>query len=223
LKPPSVVAASEAKIEERPPPPGERRTSHKWLGERSKQEYERKNDRLELYVSKLSEEKIRNHAMSAAQDRLEVMGFLLGNVYRNGDVMYSLVRDVATTDLEASSVRVRFQREGMERLFASIDDCGFSYILLGWYHSHPGHRCFLSPTDVDTQTAMFSQSYHSALVIDPVHKEIEAFCIEKGRAVRRPFAVYWDQYQNPYFGETVKRRRLKTEGSSSPENEPTGP
>lgn len=205
---PSVVGANEAKIEERAPPPKELRTVHRWLSANSRLAFDSSEDKLDLYVSKLAEEKIRNHAMSGADQRLEVMGFLLGNVYQHGGTIYSLVRDVATTDLEASSVRVRFQPEAMERLFESIDDCGFSYLLVGWYHSHPGHGCFLSPTDVDTQRAMFSKSYHSALVIDPLRREIEAFRIENGIAVPRPFAVYWDRHQNPYYGETTVRRRL---------------
>jgi len=96
----------------------------------------------------------------------------------------------------------------MEKLFESIDDCGFSYLVVGWYHSHPGHGCFLSSTDIGTQRSMFSKAYHSAIVIDPLRREIEAFRIENGIAVPRPFAVYWDEHQNPYYGETVIRRRL---------------
>jgi len=205
---PSVVGANEAKIEDRTPPQKEYRTAHRWLDASSRLAFEEAGEKLDLYVSKLAEEKIRNHAVSNAEKRLEVMGFLLGNVYRHDGKVYSLVRDVATTDLLASSVRVRFQPEAMEKLFESIDDCGFSYLVVGWYHSHPGHGCFLSSTDVDTQRAMFDKPYHSAIVVDPLRREIEAFRIESGIAVPRPFAVYWDRHQNPYFGETVVRRRL---------------
>ncbi|MCU0861288.1 MAG: hypothetical protein MUE65_03100 [Methanomassiliicoccales archaeon] len=163
---------------------------------------------FELYLSKLAEEKIRNHATNAAGDRLEVMGLLLGNVFRSNGTVYSLVRDVATTDLDSSSVRVRFSRDGMEKLFTALEDAGFNYVIVGWYHSHPGHRCFMSPTDVETQKVIFNKSFHSAIVIDPINKEIDSFCMENGKVRSRPFAVYWDEYQNPYFGETVKRKRL---------------
>jgi len=211
LKPPKVVGASDPALEERAPPPLERRAAHRWLSEKSKQLLEGDRERTDLFISKMAEEKIRNHAASGASERLEVMGFLLGNVYRHQGMTYSIVRDVATSDLEATSVRVRFQREGMERLFASMDDCGFDFLLVGWYHSHPGHRCFLSSTDVDTQNSMFGQPYHAAVVIDPLNHEIEAYRIERGVPVTRPFAIYWDKHQNPYFGETVKHRRLKNE------------
>lgn len=206
---PSIVGSKERPIREREPPPKERRTAHKWLNERAKEEYVDLEEKgFELYVSKLAEEKIRNHASGASSARLEVMGLLLGNVFRSNGNEYALVRDVATTDLDSSSVRVRFARDGMERLFASLEDAGFNYLIVGWYHSHPGHRCFMSPTDVETQRGLFNKRYHSAMVIDPISKEIEAFYLEGGKVRSRPFAVYWDEFQNPYFGETVRRKRL---------------
>ena len=164
---------------------------------------------FDLYLSKLAEEKIRNHAMSRLDPRMEIMGLLLGTVYRHREREYVLVRDVATTDLDASLISVRFDRLGFEKLFESLDDSGFDYVIVGWYHSHPGHGCFLSQTDLDTQVSMFNRPFHSALVIDPVAMEIETFKVEEGRSRHRPFAVYWDEFQNPYFGESVRKRRLK--------------
>ena len=151
----------------------------------------------------MAEEKIRNHAMSRLDPRMEIMGLLLGTVYRHDEREYVLVRDVVTTDLDASLVSVRFDRQGFEKLFESLDDIGFDYLIVGWYHSHPGHGCFLSQTDVDTQVSMFNRPFHSALVIDPVNHEIETFKVENGRSQHRPFAVYWDEYQNPYDGESA--------------------
>jgi len=207
---PHIVNGKERRIRERDPPPKERRTMHKWLNAKARQEYQEQEEKgFSVYLSKLAEEKIRNHALSKANERLEIMGLLLGSVCRyNGGTEYALVRDIATTDLDASSVRVRFSRNGLEKLFLSLEESGFDYVIVGWYHSHPGHRCFMSPTDVDTQRAMFNQSYHTAIVVDPINQEIDAFYLEKDRIRSRPFAVYWDEYQNPYFGESVKRRRI---------------
>ncbi len=119
-----------------------------------------------------------------------------------------MVRDVATTDLDASSTRVRFRRDGFERLFASMDDIGFDHIVVGWYHSHPGHGIFMSPTDVDTQKSMFASSFHRAVVIDPINKEIGAYRMGKVDVEPVPFAVYWEEYQNPYYGTSVRKRAL---------------
>lgn len=206
---PHVVGSKDKLIREREPPPQDRRTAHKWLNDKAKEEYLGREEKgYELYISKLAEEKIRNHASSTSSARLEVMGLLLGNIFRSDGNEYALVRDVATTDLDSSSVRVRFSRDGMEKLFASLEDAGFNYLIVGWYHSHPGHRCFMSPTDVETQKGLFNKRFHSAVVIDPINKEIEAFYLDGGRVRSRPFAIYWDEFQNPYYGETVRRKRL---------------
>lgn len=210
---PHIVGSKEKQIKEREPPPKERRTAHKWLNDKAKEEYQDLEDKgYELYISKLAEEKIRNHACSTSSSRLEVMGLLLGNVFRSNGTEYALVRDVATTDLDSSSVRVKFSRDGMERLFASLEDAGFNYLIVGWYHSHPGHRCFMSPTDVETQRGLFSKRFHSAVVIDPINKEMEAFYLEGGKVRSRPFAICWDEFQNPYYGETVRRKKLAGDG-----------
>jgi proteasome lid subunit RPN8/RPN11 len=207
---PKIVGSSERKVHDKAPPEKERIKPHKWLSNASLQKYiESEPNGFDLYLSKLAEEKIRNHAMSRLEPRMEIMGLLLGTFYRHGGREFVLARDIVTTDLDASLVSVRFDRQGFEKLFESLDDCGFDYVIVGWYHSHPGHGCFLSQTDIDTQVSMFNRPFHSALVIDPVNMEIEAFKVENGRSIHRPFAIYWDEFQNPYFGESVRKRRLK--------------
>jgi 26S proteasome regulatory subunit N11 len=196
---PKIVGFTEMQLQEKAPPARERTAPHKWLSHTSLSSYHGSEAKgFDLYLSKLAEEKIRNHAISRLEPRIEIMGLLLGTVYRHEEREYVLVRDVVTTDLDASLVSVRFDRQGFEKLFDSLDDSGFDYVIVGWYHSHPGHGCFLSQTDVDTQVSMFNRPFHSALVIDPVNREIETFKVEKGRARHRPFAVYWDEFQDRY-------------------------
>jgi proteasome lid subunit RPN8/RPN11 len=212
-----IKSSSEMAILNRPRPDMHRCRSHKWLTRQSTELYRKESERgLPLYISKIAEERIRNHAVSRSEDRLEVMGLLLGSVYEDNGSTYAIVRDVATTDLDASSVSVRFERDGFEKLFESLDGACFNYILVGWYHSHPGHHCFLSATDIDTQMRMFNQPFHSAIVIDPINVEIAAFHVENGKSVERPFAVYWDEFQNPYFGETVKERKKRSDPDGVP-------
>jgi proteasome lid subunit RPN8/RPN11 len=161
-----------------------------------------------LYISKTAEEKMRNHATSSVAKKMEVMGLMLGQVFVHDGIEYTVVRDVATTDLDASSTRVRFRRDGFEKLFASMDDIGFDHIVTGWYHSHPGHGVFMSPRDVDTQKSMFSSSFHRAEVIDPINKAIGAYRLKRIDVESVPFVIYWEEYQNPYFGTSVRRRTL---------------
>lgn len=212
MRPPSILGGEEIKIEERLPPPPERKTAHKWLKEDSLERYKKANGKVfELYISKVSEEKIRNHAVRNVDSKREIMGLMLGGVYAFNGKNYTVVRDVVTTDLEASSVHVRFQREAFEKLFDSLDEAGFNYVIVGWYHSHPGHRCFMSSTDVDTQRTLFNMPHHNALVIDPVNREIEVYFLDDNKIRTRDFAVYWDEFENPYRGTTVRRRIVRSD------------
>jgi len=206
---PTIIGGKQPIIEERPPPPKERTTAHKWLGDREQQSrLDREPSCMPLYISKTAEEKMRNHATSNISKKLEVMGLMLGQVFVHEGIEYTVVRDVATTDLDASSTRVRFRRDGFEKLFASMDDIGFDHIVTGWYHSHPGHGIFMSPTDVDTQKSMFNSSFHRAVVIDPINKAIGAYRLKRIDVESVPFVIYWEEYQNPYFGTSVRRRTL---------------
>lgn len=207
-RPPVILCGKDMEVEEMEPPSQERTIPHKWLPREALSMYSTR-DGGEMYLFKTAEEKVRNHALSKAEERLEVMGFLLGEVFTHQGKEYTVVRDVATTDLEATSVSVRFDHEGFESLFASLECARFRYVLVGWYHSHPGHGCFLSPTDINTQKGMFDRPYHTALVVDPLRKEMDAFCLSAGEVRRRKFLVYWDEYQNPYYGESVKPRKLR--------------
>ncbi len=126
---------------------------------------------LDAYISKRAEAKMRNHALSMREQKIEVLGLLLGDVRKWQERTYLLVRDVITTDLDATAVSVRFDRNGFEKLFEHLDDAGFDYVMVGWYHSHPGYGCYMSDTDIDTQTRMFVSAHHLAIVIDLSHPQ----------------------------------------------------
>ncbi len=215
MRPPSILNGEDFRMEEREPPPTERQAAHKWLKGDALERYSKlRGEVMELYLSKVAEEKIRNHAVRSADAKREVMGLMLGSIHSFNGKRYAIVRDVVTTDLEASSVHVRFHRESFEKLFDSLDGAGFNYVIVGWYHSHPGHRCFMSSTDIDTQKTLFNMPLHNALVIDPISKEIEVYCLDQGKIRTRDFAVYWDEYENPYHGTTVRRRTLRSDPNS---------
>lgn len=209
---PVIVADHLAEVKDLSPPARERTRPHKWLTEKKLEEHRtREKEGFELYISKLAEEKMRNHALAHVNEHKEVMGLLLGGMYRHDRLEYALVRDVATTDLDATDVSVRFDPQAFEKLFASLEEIGFRYVIVGWYHSHPSYHCFMSSTDVQTQRGMFNLRGHSAIVIDPVNREIEAFYLDQGRVRSRPFAIYWDPYQTPYYGSV---RMRETEASA---------
>jgi proteasome lid subunit RPN8/RPN11 len=148
---------------------------------------------LTLYVADQALQKMIKHCLDYADQRLEVMGFLVGDRYTWNGVEYCIVRDVVTTDLDATAISVKFDRAGFSKLFERLDKLGPDYILVGWYHSHPGHTCFLSATDISTQRRMFNQPYHTAIVVDPIHREMKAFKVVDNNFYEKSFVVYHEE------------------------------
>ncbi len=145
---------------------------------------------VDLYISEKAFKKLLTHCYDYAEERKEVMGLMVGDRYKWKDKEYTKVDDVVTTDLDSSSVYVRFNREGFEALFEELDKLPKDYIIVGWYHSHPGHTTFLSATDIRTQEAMFNQDFHSAVVVDPINVQMQAFGVKDGRSYYKSYAIH---------------------------------
>jgi proteasome lid subunit RPN8/RPN11 len=205
---PKIIKETRRAIEEREPPASSTLRPHEWLSEESLAAYERmlqSGEVFGLYLSNLAEQKIRDHALEEAPRKLEVMGFLIGEVNSWDRRTYAVAKDVVTTELRSSSSKVRFDPAALPGLFAKLDESGFDYLLVGWYHSHPGHTCFLSRTDLETQRTMFDQPYHNALVIDPINKDVKTFRLVGEGYEEIPFAVF----QSNESVRGVRKRRLK--------------
>jgi proteasome lid subunit RPN8/RPN11 len=190
MRGPRVVSEVRKPVLELMPPSATR--PHPWLSPDAVKRYDAtcaERGTFDVYLSSLAEGKMLEQSTRAAPKRLEVMGLLLGEVRSWKGNTYTIVRDVGTTDLKNSPAKVKFDPEAMPKLFADLDNVGFDYVVVGWYHSHPGHTCFLSKTDMRTQKAMFSQSFHCAIVIDPVNMEIEAFKMRGDGYIGVPFAL----------------------------------
>jgi hypothetical protein len=65
----------------------------------------------------------------------------------------------------------------------------------------------MSPTDVTPRKAC-SAPPSRAVVIDPINKEIGAYRLKRIDVEPVPFAIYWEEYQNPYYGTSVRKRAL---------------
>jgi proteasome lid subunit RPN8/RPN11 len=207
---PRIVKETRRAVEEREPPEAAALRPHDWLSGESREAFEATLESgrpFDLYLSDKAERKLRLQAIKEAPRRLEVLGFLLGDVNSWQGATYVRVRDVGTTSLKSSSSKVRFDPEALPKLFHDLDGSGFDYILVGWYHSHPGHTCFLSRTDLDTQRAMFSESYHSALVVDPINRDIKVFRLAGNGYQEIPFAIFPDEA--PDSKRKQRRRKLK--------------
>ncbi len=145
---------------------------------------------VELYIFETAFEKMTRHCAIHGRRNLEVMGFMLGDVFTYKGKNYSIVRDVVTTDLESTEVSVKFRSDAFEKLFEQLDNIAYDYVLAGWYHSHPGHGCYLSSKDIDTQRRMFNKPFQTAVVVDPLHKEVKAYKLNGEHYDEVSYAVY---------------------------------
>ena len=146
---------------------------------------------LDFYISSYAFDKLFNHCFMLAKNGLEAMGFMIGELKKKDDKVFSIVNDIVTSDLESTPVSVRFSRDAFEKIFDQLDDIGYDYILLGWYHSHPGFSSFMSVVDVDTQRRIFNKMFHAALVLDPVNSELKSFRMSNDICIEIPYAIFF--------------------------------
>lgn len=127
---------------------------------------------IRLYITVRSLNVMIDHAHSDMEN--EIMGLLVGKIYRDDEGTYATVERTVTSGLISDKLSVRFHRDSMESLFESLEGAGDEKIT-GWYHSHLGIGCFMSETDVRTHSGIFGDDCGFALVIDPLRQEIKAF------------------------------------------------
>lgn len=100
---------------------------------------------------------------------VEVGGFLLGQYARSAEGKYQLVIKHFIAAKEVSYQSASRLRLGPAAMLA-LDDALAAHsedVLLGWFHTHPGHTPFFSEIDLATHQAFFKADYHVAMVTDP--------------------------------------------------------
>ncbi len=145
--------------------------------------------KLNFYIKEDAFEGMLIHCHEMAFHGKEAMGFLIGDI-KYWENEYSVVYEIATASLDASPFYVRFRREAFEELFDKLDEIEYEYILVGWYHSHLGYSSFMSGIDLETQKKYFNKSFHAAVVVDPIKKEVKAFRLKNGECIEIPYAIF---------------------------------
>ena len=117
----------------------------------------------------------------------EIFGYLIGNILKWDDKIYVKIEDLlfilgaihsedfSTAQIEgtAGKYESKFQRLKKKSQNSSLR-------IVGWWHSHPDFGCFLSNTDLTTQTYFFPESYQVALVVDPIRDELGFYTLADG-------------------------------------------
>ena len=131
-----------------------------------------------IILKKRAFNKIKKIAKSKFKEgEKEAIGFLIGHFYEESVE----ITDIIVPDQSAERTYVEVKEE-ISLVNALINSTikGTSEISVGWFHSHPGFRCFLSATDIETQDYWQRVNPRNvALVYDPLHSEVKAFRIKK--------------------------------------------
>jgi 26S proteasome regulatory subunit N11 len=118
-----------------------------------------------VHVSSLALLKMLKHGRAGVP--MEVMGLMLGQFV--DDYTINCV-DVFAMPQSGSSVSV----EAVDPVFQTkmvdmLKQTGRPEMVVGWYHSHPGFGCWLSSTDINTQSSFEALNARAvALVVDPI-------------------------------------------------------
>lgn len=118
-----------------------------------------------VHVSSLALLKMLKHGRAGVP--MEVMGLMLGQFV--DDYTINCV-DVFAMPQSGTSVSV----EAVDPVFQTkmldmLRQTGRPEMVVGWYHSHPGFGCWLSSTDINTQSSFEALNNRAvALVVDPI-------------------------------------------------------
>jgi len=141
---------------------------------------------IEAYLSQQSLQQAKQHAATAANNGLEAMGLLAGQVREWQGEKYVIVDQYITGGNASTSVSVKFSDAAFPKLAAQVNASRRKGgILVGWCHSHPNYGCFLSSMDVATQKKYFAEDFNIAVVLDPVRNEKQVFKLAQGPSAYR--------------------------------------
>lgn len=100
----------------------------------------------------------------------ETAGYLIGRFCKWNEKYYTLITDHIPAKTISSPTHFSLDPRGYAEILEILEKSHPNEIIVGWYHSHPGHGVFLSEIDLITQKTFFNESYHVALVVDPLKK-----------------------------------------------------
>ncbi|MEM1514430.1 MAG: hypothetical protein QXW78_05385 [Candidatus Thermoplasmatota archaeon] len=146
-------------------------------------------EELNLYIKNDAFKKMILHSYEMAKEGKEAMGFIVGDLFY-WEKEYTIAFDIITAELDSSSFHVKFKRKAFEEIFDKLDEIEYDYIIVGWYHSHPGYSSFMSSVDLDTQKNYFNKKFHASVVIDPLNREARVFRLINGECFEIPYAIF---------------------------------
>lgn len=104
----------------------------------------------------------------------EIGGMLMGT-YRHQDGQYEVAVDkfIPIQSNFQNVYQLEFSAESIGTDLGLIQDKYPQLVLVGWFHTHPGHGLFLSKPDLRIQRGFFRQPFQFAMEIDSLSEDLD--------------------------------------------------
>jgi len=106
----------------------------------------------------------------------EIGGILLGRPFliKKQNTYKVLVDEFVPIDPEYNDrYQLQFSAQSMARDLGNIQEKFPDLMLVGWFHTHPGHGLFLSRPDLRIHDSFFKESYQFAMEIDSMSPRLD--------------------------------------------------
>jgi len=156
-----------------------------------------RTDELTVFVRVSVYDDIHRHALAGGQ--YEVGGALIGDYYKFGPMRFVEIDHACQIDgHNTSAVDITFPAQFwlkkvhpfLEELNEQPDE---KYLLIGTYHTHPGHSAFLSNTDIKFVQNLFNNPWNVTMVIDHIRGDEGVFFCSKDRKISKKSGFWVNQ------------------------------
>lgn len=136
-------------------------------------------------------DKIHEHGRD--NDKVEICGVLVGNVYTDAMGPYLYITNMIKGDAASShAAQVTFTAETWQHIQDVMDRDHPGEKIVGWYHTHPGFDIFLSGMDLFIQDNFFNLPWQVAFVYDPIGEVEGLFVWRHGKSEKEAFLIEED-------------------------------
>jgi len=169
-----------------------------------------------LYLASDVAKAVGEESARGARAGKEALGLLLGDWFADREgVPFSVAGALVTAPLEATRTHVRFDAAKFTQLAREMERVAFEHIIVGWFHTHLGLGCGLSPTDMATQRRYFAAAHQVTWVVDPELESSEAYVLRAGAPA--PRGVFVLRADAARLGEYLRPRGAKLPPTREPD------
>ncbi len=134
---------------------------------------ERHEGAVEVYVHETVLEQILEY--SELDVTRELGGFLLGGYHLDESPFVEVRHFLKAVDARSNAASLTFTHETWATMMRTATAQFPDDLIVGWHHTHPQLRVFLSGYDLFIHRHFFKQPWQIAMVVDPVLQEFSFF------------------------------------------------